>query len=73
MNGRFRFWDGVRAYGFIRPDNSAEDVFCHATKIRDGGPKPRKGSRCEFYLGDARDGRKQAVMVRVFEPGAVGE
>ena len=42
MNGRIRFWDGARAYGFIRSDDSAADVFFHLSGVLAGGAAPEK-------------------------------
>jgi hypothetical protein len=59
--------------GHSRRFDRTTAAFAVGTRVTDGGAKPRKGARCEFYLGDARGGGKQAVRVFVFEAGSVEE
>lgn len=55
------------SYGFIRPDNGHEDVFCHQTAIRMKGHRTlREGQRVSYKVV-AGDKGPQADEVIVLE------
>jgi CspA family cold shock protein len=57
-----------QSYGFIKVE-SGEDLFFHRNDLQgvDYGSL-REGQQVEFEVGRGRDGRDQAVRVRVAEP-----
>jgi CspA family cold shock protein len=57
-----------QSYGFIKVE-SGEDLFFHRNELQgvDYGSL-REGQQVEFEVGRGRDGRDQAVRVRVVEP-----
>jgi cold shock CspA family protein len=56
-----------RAYGFIRPDDGARDVFVHLESFP-SGVHPEAGLRLEYDVGtDQRSGRLRATSVKVAE------
>ena len=57
-----------QSYGFIKVENG-EDLFFHRNELQgvDYGSL-REGQQVEFEVGRGRDGRDQAVRVRVAEP-----
>jgi cold shock protein len=60
--GRVKFWKADRGYGFIIPEDGSPELFFHyATVI---GREPEKDDRV-LYLAGARNGRPQAVEVKV--------
>jgi cold shock CspA family protein len=42
-------WNAERGFGFIKPDQGDEDVFCHVSAIK-GGNRLRDGASCEFKI-----------------------
>jgi len=57
-----------RGYGFIKGEGE-EDLFFHRNELQgvEYGSL-REGQQVEFEIGRGRDGRQQAVNVRVAEP-----
>ena len=57
-----------RGYGFIKTEQE-EDIFFHRNDIEgvEFG-SPREGQEVEFEKGQGRDGRPQAVKVRLAQP-----
>jgi len=64
--GTVRWFDADRGFGFIAPEDEAEDLFVHASEIvGEDGPKVlREGQTVEFEIGEGDRG-PQARRVRV--------
>ncbi len=57
-----------RGFGFIKGERE-EDLFFHRSELRDVEfTVLREGQEAEFEMGRGRDGRQQAVRVRLVEP-----
>ena len=57
-----------QSYGFIKAE-SGEDLFFHRNELQGVDYSSlREGQQVEFEVGRGRDGRDQAVRVRVAEP-----
>ena len=66
ISGTVKSFSAVNSYGFIVPDNGAEDFFVHQREIAPGnpdGPTLRRGQRVFFTPGQ-HNGRPQAKSVR---------
>ena len=65
LDGRCKFWNKDKGFGFIVPDNGGGDVFCHATGLlNDSELWP--SDLVEYELAtDPRTGRPIAINVRV--------
>lgn len=63
-NGKVRFYDEARGFGFIQGDDGAQ-VYLHASVIPDG-VEMQSGTRLEYSVADGRKG-PQALSVRVLE------
>ena len=56
-------WQGQRGFGFIKPDDGGEDLFCHVSAIEDGNCLV-EGAKVSFLKGqDERSGRDRAQNV----------
>ena len=57
-----------RGFGFIKGERE-EDLFFHRSELQDVEfTVLREGQKVEFEMGQGRDGRQQAVRVRLVEP-----
>lgn len=61
MEGKVKFYDKVKGYGFIIPDNGGADVFVHVTGTKS---ELNEGDRVSFNIVDSPKGDK-AVDVTV--------
>jgi len=62
--GVVKWFDPRKGYGFITPDDGAEDLFVHQTSILCSGYRSlRDGEAVEFDTDDSEDGRLRAVQV----------
>ena len=60
MRGTVSRWND-RGFGFIRPDDGGDEIFCHVTEIRDGNCL-RRGAQVEYAVKfNERKGNDQAA------------
>lgn len=65
MKGTVKFFDGTKVWGFITDENK-NDVFVHYSNIQMEGRKSlNQNDIVEFEIGEGKDGRTQAVNVKV--------
>lgn len=62
MKGTIKWYNEEKGYGFIKSDETSEEMFFHKTGIEPGF-KPFEGGKVEFDEGEGRKGPK-AVNVR---------
>lgn len=63
-NGKVRFYDEDKGFGFIQGEDG-EQVYLHASVIPEGA-EVRAGSRLEYSVGEGRRG-PQALSVRLLD------
>ena len=62
LSGVAQRWND-RGFGFIRPDDGGEDLFCHVSSIMDGSAL-QEGAKVHFTKGfDDRKGKERAENV----------
>ena len=67
MNGKVRWFEAKKGYGFIEPDDGSGDVFVHFGNIASEAFKPlQPGEKVQFEVVEAPQG-KQATQVRRIE------
>lgn len=73
MKGTITVWNTPRAYGFVKPDGSSEELFIHISNFPEG-QTPRLGAVVEFEIGDPISiGKKpQAVNATILEMPKTG-
>ena len=59
MQGTVKFFNGSKGFGFIKPDDSGEDIFVHSSGLIDD---IRENDRVEY---DAERGQKGMNAVNV--------
>lgn len=66
--GTIKWFNNTKGYGFIRPDEGARDVFVHITALQRSGIETlNEGQRVEFELTQNREGKTQAIGLRLLE------
>ncbi len=64
MEGTVKFFNNMKNYGFIEPDEGEEDLFVHRNDIESG--TINEGDRVEFETEQGEKGPK-AVNVKTIE------
>lgn len=66
MKGEVKFFNDMKNYGFIAPEDGGEDVFFHRESV--DGDTPSEGDTVEFESEDADRGPR-ATQVELVEAG----
>lgn len=63
--GTVKWFNPVKGYGFIEPDDGAKDVFVHISAVeRSGMGSLREGQRVSFELERGQQGRVSAINLK---------
>lgn len=66
--GRVKWFNAEKGYGFITPGEGEEDLFVHFSEIQmDGYRTLKENQLVEFDIVDGNDGKLQAANVKVIE------
>ena len=64
--GTVKWFNPDKGFGFITPAEGGEDLFVHFSEIQGQGFKSLdEGAEVEYDEGTGREGKKQAVNVRL--------
>ena len=64
--GKVKWFNLVRGYGFIEPDEGGDDAFVHITAVQEAGlEKLVEGQQVEYELQPAKNGKDCAVNLKV--------
>lgn len=64
--GTVKWFNSVKGYGFIAPDDGSKDVFVHVSAVeRAGLDSLREGQSVEFDLSRDNRGRSSAENLKV--------
>ena len=63
-NGKVKWFNPVKGYGFIEPEEGGKDVFVHVTAVRAAGLETLKDDQAvTFEIETADDGRQSATNI----------
>jgi cold shock protein len=67
QTGFVKWFDTVKGFGFIRPDDGDRDVFVHMSAVREAGLSIlTEGQRLQFdVIADKRSGKNAASNLRL--------
>lgn len=66
--GTVKWFDSVKGYGFIQPDDGSKDAFVHVSAVeRAGLGSLVEGQRIEFELQPGRNGKQAAQNLKLVE------
>ena len=65
-NGKVKWFNPVKGYGFIEPEDGGKDVFVHVTAVRAAGLETLKDDQSvTFEIETAEDGRQSATDIAI--------
>jgi cold shock CspA family protein len=68
QEGTVHSWNTTKGYGFVKGDETTENIFFHTSRVRTRGWEPVKGERVKYYVGfDDKKSRDTAVDVEVID------
>jgi CspA family cold shock protein len=63
VNGTVKWFDQVRGFGFVTPDDGGQDVFLHSSVLqRAGKQEVQQGEKVALEVKDGQRGRQAVVM-----------
>lgn len=66
LSGRVKWFDAVRGYGFIIPDDGGRDLFVHITAVRQAGYTSLvPGTRLSYEIRPDREGNPTAESLKI--------
>lgn len=66
--GTVKWFNKMKGYGFIHPEDGSTDVFVHISAVeRSGMTALEEGQKFEFELTQGRDGRTAADALKLIE------
>ena len=61
VSGTVKWFNPVKGYGFIQPDDGSQDAFVHISAVERAGLKSlEEGQKVEYELVPGRDGKSSA-------------
>ena len=64
-SGTVKFYNDVKGYGFIEPEEGGKDVFVHISAVERSGMKAlAENQKLSYELQDGRDGRVMATELQ---------
>lgn len=64
MHGKVKWFNDIKGFGFIRPDDGSDEIFCHRTNFTPPLTMLTPDQRVSYELADTGKGNgKKAVAV----------
>ena len=65
QTGQIKWFNGVKGYGFIEPDNKSKDVFLHVSELQKIGLTDiKEGEKLSFELANVK-GKIVAIDIKL--------
>ena len=65
--GIVKFFDGIKGFGFIQPDDGAKDVFVHITAVQQAGLDTlSEKQKVSFEVQKGNNGKRYAINLKSF-------
>ena len=62
--GTVKWFNPIKGYGFVAPENGGKDVFVHISEVEKAGlPGLKEGETVSFELERGRNGKEAAVKL----------
>jgi CspA family cold shock protein len=66
--GTVKWFNSVKGYGFITPDDGSKDAFVHISAVESAGlSELREGQRVSYELQPGRNGKSSAENLKVVD------
>ena len=66
--GKVKWFNNVKGFGFVEPEDGGKDVFVHITAVQAAGlASLQEEQRVEFELSEGRDGRASAENLKALD------
>ena len=69
-NGKVKFFNSTKGYGFIQPEDGSTDVFVHVTALEKAGLRDLKENQRVSYEIAMNKGKTSAVNLRLLDEAA---
>ncbi len=67
-SGTVKWFNPVKGFGFIVPDDGSDDAFVHISAVEQAGLSSlNEGQKVEFELQPGRNGRMAAAELKIVE------
>ncbi len=66
--GTVKWFNPIKGYGFIQPDDGSKDAFVHISTVERAGLQSlREGQKVEYELVPGRDGKSSAENLVILD------
>ena len=66
--GTVKWFNPIKGYGFIQPDDGSQDAFVHISTVERAGLQSlREGQKVEYDLVPGRDGKSSAENLVILD------
>lgn len=67
-NGTVKFFNSIKGFGFISPDEGGKDAFVHVSAVENAGLSGlAEGQKLSFDLENGRDGKVSATNLKLID------
>ena len=65
LKGQLKRWNTQKGFGFIKQEQSKEDIFMHISSLKGVGRSPREGDIIFYQIYEDNNGKKKAVNAKI--------